>query len=107
MGMEHGEVAMPWKPASRTKPRSREPHTKPEHKKLYDLRIWRDQIQKQHLEANPLCVECQKEGLVVPATIVDHITPHKGDMQLFLDPENHQSLCKPHHDRKSGMERWA
>lgn len=40
------------------------------------------------------------------ATIVDHIVPHKGDLVLFHDPENLQSLCKPCHDRdKAAIER--
>jgi 5-methylcytosine-specific restriction protein A len=50
------------------------------------------------LRANPLCAMCQREGRVVPATVVDHVTPHKGDQALFWDPANHQALCKPHHD---------
>jgi 5-methylcytosine-specific restriction endonuclease McrA len=32
------------------------------------------------------------------ASIVDHKRPHKGDEALFFDPNNLQSLCKPHHD---------
>jgi len=35
---------------------------------------------------------------VTPATIVNHRIPHKGDLVLFWDPANHQSVCKPHHD---------
>nr|WP_236669325.1 HNH endonuclease [Burkholderia gladioli] len=31
-------------------------------------------------------------------TIGDHIVPHRGDDRLRLDPENVQTLCKPHHD---------
>lgn len=37
-------------------------------------------------------------GRLTPATIVDHIRPHKGDPALFWDPANHDSLCTPHHD---------
>jgi len=49
-----------------------------------------------HLAANPLCVICQSAGLIVQATVCDHITPHKGDPELFKGPL--QSLCKRHHD---------
>jgi len=35
---------------------------------------------------------------VVAATVVDHITPHRGDMTLFWDKSNWQSLCKRCHD---------
>jgi hypothetical protein len=45
-----------------------------------------------------LCERCLAEGRTVAATIVNHRRPHKGDWQLFIDPGNHESLCKPHHD---------
>lgn len=32
-------------------------------------------------------------GEVVAAVIVDHIIPHKGDMELFWDESNWQGLC--------------
>ncbi len=47
---------------------------------------------------HPLCVICLKRGRVSPATVVDHIKPHKGDMELFWDSDNWQSLCKQCHD---------
>jgi len=50
------------------------------------------------LKRNPLCVVCSRKGLVVAATVVDHITPHRGDMGLFWDRDNWQSLCKGCHD---------
>lgn len=30
--------------------------------------------------------------------IADHKTPHRGDRDLFFDPENVWTLWKPHHD---------
>jgi len=54
-----------------------------------------------YLRHNPLCVECLKSGSTVPATVVDHIVPHKGDQALFWDTDNWQSLCKYHHDKKT------
>ncbi|MEZ0212451.1 MAG: hypothetical protein ACAH27_05805 [Xanthobacteraceae bacterium] len=36
--------------------------------------------------------------VVEPATVVDHITPHKGDEDLFFRRANLQPLCKRHHD---------
>ena|SRR6218665_156093 len=61
-----------------------------------------------HLRNNPLCVYCGEEGLAVPATVVDHIKPHKGDRTLFFDTKNWQSLCADHHDRvKQAEERNA
>lgn len=56
------------------------------------------------LRRNPLCVYCARDDRVEPATVVDHIIPHKGDMQLFWDKGNWQSLCKTHHDKKTMKE---
>ena len=53
---------------------------------------------KQH----PLCAFCQAEGKIVPATVVDHIIPHRGDQRLFWDQTNWESLCKECHDKKTG-----
>ena len=53
------------------------------------------------LVKHPLCVECEKEGRYVRATVVDHIVPHRGDQTLFWDEDNWQSLCKRHHDTKT------
>ena len=51
------------------------------------------------LAQHPLCRYCEQQGKIVPATVVDHITPHKGDEVLFWDSENNwQSLCKHCHD---------
>ncbi len=52
-----------------------------------------------HLMQQPLCVMCKAEGRVTAATVVDHITPHKGDDTLFWDTNNWQSLCATHHSR--------
>jgi 5-methylcytosine-specific restriction endonuclease McrA len=51
----------------------------------------------------PLCEQGQREGLIEPAAMTDHITPvdQGGD---FWDPANHQSLCDRHHRVKSGRE---
>ena len=55
-----------------------------------------------YLRRNPLCVECLGEKRLVPATVVDHIIPHRGDTRLFWDQGNWQSLCKTCHDKKTG-----
>ena len=74
------------------------------YRKLYDWRWRKERVS--HLAHNPLCVMCLAEGRIEAATVVDHITPHKGNMRLFLDKANRQSLCKPHHDKdKQALER--
>ena len=35
------------------------------------------------LQANPLCVFCERVGRVELASVVDHILPHRGDQDLF------------------------
>lgn len=59
---------------------------------------------KAFLHRNPLCVQCAKQGRYVKATVVDHVIPHRGDPVLFWDQNNWQALCKPCHDKKTGME---
>jgi 5-methylcytosine-specific restriction endonuclease McrA len=41
---------------------------------------------------------CEQQGMLTPATVVDHVIPHRGDMELFWREGNHQALCKLHHD---------
>jgi 5-methylcytosine-specific restriction protein A len=57
-----------------------------------------------YLNKHPLCVHCLDRGKYTPATVLDHITPHKGDKELFWDKKNWQSLCKYHHDVKTASE---
>ena len=58
----------------------------------------------QYLRQHPLCVTCLSGGDICPATVVDHINPHKGDRVLFWDVSNWQSLCRTHHSIKSAKE---
>jgi len=56
------------------------------------------------LRKNPLCVHCLLIDRVVQATVVDHIIPHSGDMDLFWDRQNWQPLCASCHGRKTAGE---
>lgn len=47
------------------------------------------------------CVHHLEMGAYVSATVVDHIVPHKGDMQLFWDRNNWQALCASCHNSKT------
>lgn len=54
-----------------------------------------------YLAVHRTCVKCPN-----PATVVDHIVPHKGDMKLFWDRKNWQALCAScHSSRKQREER--
>lgn len=70
----------------------------------YSLPVWTDGLRPAQLLREPFCRECAKRGLRTRATVVDHIVPHRGDWGKFIDPANHQSLCKPCHDRKTARE---
>lgn len=67
------------------------------HQIWYYRKEWKS-LRKQRLNANPLCQNCFKKGKVVPASVVDHINPHKGNWELFTNFDNTQSLCKRCHD---------
>ncbi len=66
----------------------------------YDAR-WRA-ARDRYLRKHPLCAECRRNGKLTPATVVDHIIPHRGDKELFWSEANWQPLCKGCHDRKTG-----
>jgi 5-methylcytosine-specific restriction enzyme A len=68
----------------------------------YCLERWRRRRRAQLLR-EPLCAFCLKRGLVTPATIADHITPHRGDWNAFILGAL-QSLCKPCHDSSKKVE---
>lgn len=76
-----------------------------QHAKLYRSKRWQ-KLRAWHLSKQPLCVMCKAAGKLTAATVVDHVTPHKGDAALFLAPTNLQSLCKPHHDSDKQRQEW-
>ena len=51
----------------------------------------------------PLCAHCLRQGVIEPATDVDHVIPHQGDEELFWRGEL-QSLCKSCHSHKTAEE---
>lgn len=86
--------------------------------KGYDYR-WQ-QARADWLRNNPLCVFCLAGGRAVPASVVDHKTPHrlsearasgnadaiKAAQKLFWSRRNWQSLCDTcHSSTKQRMEK--
>lgn len=59
------------------------------------------QAREGFLAKHPLCVYCQREGRVMPATVVDHSVPHRGDMAVFWDSSLWQSLCASCHSSEA------
>ena len=72
--------------------------------------IWTDDLRPAQLLREPFCRECAAQYPPgdprhrTRATVVDHIKPHRGSWPLFIDPANHQSLCKRCHDQKTARE---
>jgi 5-methylcytosine-specific restriction protein A len=50
------------------------------------------------LRVQPLCEDCLTRGRHTPATVAHHITPHKGDINLFLRSPL-RSLCGACHNK--------
>jgi hypothetical protein len=78
----------------RPHPRSAEAE---QYRRWYKTPAWKAARSAQ-LARQPLCEWCEKAGRITSATVVHHRNPHKGDWQLFISAENHESLCAPHHD---------
>jgi 5-methylcytosine-specific restriction endonuclease McrA len=70
------------------------------HWRFLRSREWRE-IRRAHLQREPLCRHCKLSGKVQLAAEVDHIQHPNGDWDLARDPANFQSLCKPHHTKKT------
>ncbi len=71
--------------------------------KFYQSTAWR-RLRTVKLEQQPMCEECERQGKITPAQLVDHILPiNKGGASL--DIENLQSLCNTCHNRKSAKDK--
>ena len=59
-----------------------------------------------YLVTHPIAVDIFNThgGRRLPAVIVDHIIPHRGDMKLFWDSTNWQGVTKADHDRKTALQ---
>ena len=66
-----------------------------EYNSLYHSRLWRD-LRLAFLAEHPCCALCG-----APATIADHITPHRGNEELFFSWDNLQALCQSCHSAKT------
>ena len=55
---------------------------------------------------HPLCANAAANvpGCTLVATEVDHVVPHRGDVQRFFDVSNLQGLCRTCHSRKTHKE---
>lgn len=93
-----------WCPKHKPSPRVSVRKESGEYHGWYSKPIWTKRLRPDQLAREPFCRVCARMGVRTRATVVDHVVPFRGDWQLFVDPDNHQSLCKFHHDQKTMRE---
>ena len=71
-------------------------------RQLYNDPRWKH-IRITQLEREPWCCDCMAQGYHVRATECDHITPNRGDPELFFKGP-FASRCKPHHSSKTKID---
>ena len=70
--------------------------------KWYKTKRWEARRQALFAE-QPLCVKCLQREEITVANTADHITPHRGDPDLFWHGEL-QPLCASCHSRDKQLE---
>lgn len=65
-------------------------------RKFYGLKAWKLRRNEQ-LKRIPYCEPCKALGMSRAATIANHVTPHRGDWNLFIRGRL-ESTCKKCHD---------
>jgi len=88
----HGQLCVCQIEAKRARNRRHDANRPTARERGYDS-DW-EKERKAFLICHPGCVVCG-----APATVVDHIIPHRGNTALFWDRYNWQPLCKDGHDR--------
>jgi len=74
------------------------------YRRWYKTARWQ-RIRAAQLATEPLCRMCMAQGKITPASVCDHVEPHKGDPVKFWGGP-FQSLCDPHHSEgKQQIER--
>jgi len=80
--------------------------TKESQSGFYTSKEWK-YLRNKHIKENPICIECEKNGRVRSAEVVDHIKSVDEFPMLALDPTNLQSLCNYHHISKTNADKKA
>lgn len=76
------------------------------HERGYDS-AW-DRRSARYRASHPICVECERKGIIVVVDVVDHKIPVADRPDLRLDPKNWWSLCTLcHNGIKRRMENYA
>ena len=75
--------------------------------KWYAMPIWKKRLRPGQLARQPVCEMCAAHSIITAASVVDHVKPHRGNWDLFVDAGNLQSLCPSCHSRKTAQETWG
>ena len=70
---------------------------------LYKTAQWSRHRQLQ-LSINPICAACSIDGIITPATEIDHVFPWSQIGEQAFYRNIFQSLCKPCHTYKTAQE---
>lgn len=71
-------------------------------KYIYGTARWK-RLRSSHIRLYPLCIHCQRLGLVTPGAMVDHVKELKDGGDPW-DPDNLETLCDQCHKVKTGRE---
>lgn len=71
---------------------------RPDSDQRYKTTRWR-KLSIAFRRKHPLCCECEAQGLVRVADLVDHIEPAKEKPELFFEWRNLRALCHRCHNR--------
>lgn len=82
--------------------RASEPEKKRPYQSIYSSSRWK-RLRQVILSEHPLCVHCERLGLVTAATVIDHII-EISDGGAVWDRDNLQPLCRTCHQIKTGLE---
>jgi len=64
----------------------------------YYLPVWK-KLRALQLAEFPFCCICEMVDKLTVADTVDHKIPFRNDWNLFIDRNNHQSVCRSCHSR--------
>ena len=93
-------------PIDRRKPNDERRYAENPWRKWYSNAPWA-KAKRRQLARQPLCEMCEGRGRTVPATIVHHRTPHRGDWAKFIDRTTSQALHACHNSTAQSAERMG
>ena len=106
---EDSMAKLPW---DTPRPKAKPEPMKERSRSASPYHTWRwTKLSRAFRAEHPLCAECQRRGIITPATCVDHIVPWPICADNFYDKTNLQSLCEDCNNKKgqrdkARIEKW-